>query len=340
MAEQKTNFRSENLRAKRENQKRSPARKPRKPQSDSQNKLPPVLMRNSFTPMAQPKGKKKSKSPKRRYDIALASPGVEIRLPAMPSVRLGWRLLSAAMAAALLFLLYHFWTAPVYQVQAAELEGNHYLSSETVNSMLNLFNQPIFMVDPQQVETDLQRAFPGLMVDASVQIVLPATVIVTVQEREPVIAWEYGGELIWVDADGISFEPLGANDSLIKVSATGLPPAPIVINDAQEEQEDGVNPLDEILTPEAFMLPEMVAAVITMRSQAPEGQALVFDPQHGLGWHDKNRGWDVYFGMDVSNIDEKLIVYKAIRKQMKVDGLSPVLISVEHVHAPYYRLEP
>ena len=167
MAERKTTPRSENLRANRKTkQKRSPARKPRKSQSNSQNKMPPVLMRSGFTTMPQPKKKKKSKAPKRRYDIALSSPGVEIRLPAMPSVRLGWRLVSAALAVGLLFLLYHFWTAPIYQVQAAELEGQHYLNSEKVNRMLNLYNKPIFMVDPQQMETDLQRAFPGLMVDS------------------------------------------------------------------------------------------------------------------------------------------------------------------------------
>lgn len=341
MAERKIKSRSEDLRAKRKSkQKRSPARKRRTVRDDSQNKMPPVLMRSGLTSMAQPKKKKKSKAPKRRYDIALSSPGVEISLPAMPSVRLGWRLVSAALAVGLLVLLYHFWTSPIYQVQAAELEGNHYMRSETVNQMLNLNTKPIFMVDPQQMETDLQRAFPGLMVGASVHIVLPATVIVTVEEREPLILWEYGGVMTWIDSNGISFDPIGENNTLIKVSATGLPPAPIVILDDQENLDDGINPLDEILTPEAFMTPEMVAAILTMDKQAPDGAPLAYDPQHGLGWHDKNRGWDVYFGMDISNIDEKLIVYKAIRKQLKNEGISPVMVSVEHIHAPYYRLEP
>ena len=30
---------------------------------------------------------------------------------------------------------------------------------------------------------------------------------------------------------------------------------------------------------------------------------------------------------------------KAIRKQLKAEGISPVMISVEYIHAPYYRLE-
>ena len=90
------------------------------------------------------------------------------------------------LAVGLFILLYHLWTAPLYQVQAAELEGNHYLNTETINRVLNLYNKPIFTVDPQQMESDLQRAFPSLLVDSSVQIILPATVIVTIQERQPV----------------------------------------------------------------------------------------------------------------------------------------------------------
>ena len=141
MAERKITSRSENLREKRENKaNRTPARKPRVPQSASQN-MPPVLMRGGFTSMASLKQKRKGKNPKRRFDIALSSPGVEIRLPALPSVSLGWRLLSAVMATGLLVLFYHLWTSPLYQVQVAELEGNQFLDNETVNQVINLYQQ-------------------------------------------------------------------------------------------------------------------------------------------------------------------------------------------------------
>jgi hypothetical protein len=85
---------------------------------------------------------------------------------------------------------------------------------------------------------------------------------------------------------------------------------------------------------------EMVAALDRMDNHAPKGVPIAYDPRHGLGWHDTKRDWDVYFGLDLSNIEEKLIVYDAIRQKMREDGISPAMISVEHVHAPYYRLEP
>ena len=200
--------------------------------------MPPVLMRKDFTSMERPQSKGKGRRPKRHFDIALSSPGVEIRLPAIPSIHLGWRLLSIVLAVGLFVILYHLWTSPLYQVQVAELEGSHYLDQETVNQMLNLYNKPIFTIDPKQMETDLQRAFRDLLVDSSIQVIWPATVIVTVQERQPIIAWEQGGETVWVDDEGVAFDPVGENNDLIKVSAAAEPPAPIIYQDSQSNDQE------------------------------------------------------------------------------------------------------
>jgi hypothetical protein len=65
---------------------------------------------------------------------------------------------------------------------------------------------------------------------------------------------------------------------------------------------------------------------------------LIYSHEHGLGWKD-GRGWEVYFGTDIQDIDMKLQVYKAILKEIKKKDVRPIFISVEFVHAPYYRLE-
>jgi hypothetical protein len=35
----------------------------------------------------------------------------------------------------------------------------------------------------------------------------------------------------------------------------------------------------------------------------------------------------------------KMAVYQALVDQLKSEGIQPALISVEYVHAPYYRME-
>ena len=66
---------------------------------------------------------------------------------------------------------------------------------------------------------------------------------------------------------------------------------------------------------------------------------MVYSVDHGLGWKEK-KGWTVYLGLNLNDIDMKLQVYKAIEKYLKKAKLKPALVSVESVHAPYYRMEP
>ena len=64
----------------------------------------------------------------------------------------------------------------------------------------------------------------------------------------------------------------------------------------------------------------------------------MYTENRGLGWQDP-QGWDVFFGADLNDIEMKLLVYDAIVAYVLREGIQPELISVEFVHAPYYRLE-
>jgi hypothetical protein len=75
-----------------------------------------------------------------------------------------------------------------------------------------------------------------------------------------------------------------------------------------------------------------------MNAHIPEGAALIYDPISGMGWRDPG-GWEVYFGNDLSNVALKQVMYQAILERLEAVGVSPVMISVVHVDAPYYRTE-
>jgi hypothetical protein len=86
-----------------------------------------------------------------------------------------------------------------------------------------------------------------------------------------------------------------------------------------------------------LLAPEMVQSILLVSEQAPAGAKLIYDPIHGLGWKDR-RGWDVFLGND-QDVAVKLSVYRSILDHLKGSENRPVIISVEYVHAPYYRLE-
>jgi len=262
--------------------------------------------------------------PRRRFDVALSMPGVEMRLPSIPQVAFGWRFFSFLLVAALGTLIYHLWTSPQYHVQAAQVVGLQRLGGADINAVLDVRDEPIFAIDPVQLEARLQQAFPEFS-SVDVKVSLPGELVVTVEERQPILAWRQDGRTVLVDANGISFPMREQNTAL-----------PALVVEAHGSPLMGDLPLEGSGV-QQFMTVEMVSAIVSMSGQAPQGTPLMYDPTRGLGWRDA-QGWEVYFG-DTNNMDIKLRVYKAIAQKLDEDGIQPALISVEHAHLPYYRLE-
>jgi hypothetical protein len=84
--------------------------------------------------------------------------------------------------------------------------------------------------------------------------------------------------------------------------------------------------------------PAIIDAASLLKSQMPENSSLVYSKLNGLGWNDP-RGWQVYFGLSFNDMPEKLAMYQSIVDQLTQNNIKPSLISVENIHAPYYRLE-
>lgn len=289
-------------------------------QTKPQRGLPPVLVRGAGSMAQAPVGRKQERA-RRRYDVALSVPGAEVRLPALPELRFGWRLLSGLLVLVFAGMLYFAWTASMFQVGELQIQGMNRLTAADFDRVLAVSGEPIFTLDPGELKQELSLAFQDLSA-VDVKIALPAEVVVEVAEREPVLRWSEQGREIWVDAQGYAFEPRGDPGELVAVEGLRPPmPAPA---------EGEVNPL--------FADPALVSAVVSMSAHLPPDTAVVYDHEHGLGWSDWH-GWQVYFGFDMDQIDMKLKVYEALVENFDRRGIQPALISLEFIHAPYYRLE-
>ncbi|MBM3144297.1 MAG: FtsQ-type POTRA domain-containing protein [Chloroflexi bacterium] len=332
MKSKKPQTRSERIRAKRQSGIKPSAPRRRRKQSGSGRGIPPVMVREVRTAHPARRPKKKSKLVKRRFDIALPTPGVEVRLPSLPTVRPGWRLLSSLLVLLLSAVLYYIFNSPMYRVHEVQMDGLARLSSDTISRSLLVYNRSVFMIEPEVLEDRIINIFPGV-VSASVRVGFPAIVEVEIEEREPVIAWEQNEDVHWVDAQGMAFPPRGEAENLVRVLASTSPPAPFVLEEVESTTEG-----DETLR--AFMSPEMAASIIALSGIAPDGVPLVFDERHGFGWRDPG-GWDVYFGAQTSDaaMATKLAIYEAAVQRLSEEGIRPTLISLEYLHAPYYRME-
>jgi cell division septal protein FtsQ len=305
---------------------------------------PPVMVRGGMGGMAfgrtASSRMKKQKNTRRRYDVPLKVQGAEVRLPSIPIIHLGWRALSlmVLMMTASLFLI---WKAPVFQVTDVKAEGLKRLTVGDLNTVMGTVGSSVFTVDPNDLEEALTLAFPELS-SIAVKVNLPASIKVVVTEREPVIAWLQDDNEAWVDGEGISFPPRGNPErTLVRVEGHGTPPGVTTETNTTITSQSlpaGMTGTVASPLPSLRLTPKLVSSILSLGGSMPADTVLVYDSEHGLGWNDPN-GWEVYFGAEDQDLQMKLRVYETLVDHLQNEGIQPELISVEYVHAPYYRME-
>ncbi len=270
-----------------------------------------------------------------RYDVAVTNPYARgagrgapgaFRLPSLvlPSFHFGLRWLSGLLLSLALVATYILFSNPFFRVSEAQVYGNGRVTTQDINSVSGILNQPVVLLNPAQIEYNIMSAFPEIY-GVYVQVGLPADVTITVSERQPIAAWTQDGQTVWVDAQGFAFPPRGTVEGLISITATGAPPLPANFDPNQ------------VLGARPFLAYHLTAALLTLAPQLPEGSSLIYDPQYGLGWQDP-RGWQAYFGQTDGDMAMKLQTYQVLLQNLSQRGATPALISVSYPGAPFYRL--
>jgi cell division protein FtsQ len=307
---------------------------------------PPVMARNQVFGVTIAE-RQPARKTRRRYDVRLDEQGTELSLPAIPRLRVGWRFASVVVSVFFGLALYHIWNSPTYRVEAAEVNGLKIMGKSEINNALGLSNDQVFSLDADLMRQELLDGFPELKA-VSVEIDLPNTVAVSVTERIPVLVWRRGEQSLLLDAEGMAFPNRGgAVPTNCPVVEAKSDPPPLGFTDPISDTLDTLVAAanDEAMYGEAtlaeatpLLSQDMVFAYLLLSQKLPKGAQLVYDPEHGIGWADR-REWFVYFG-NAEDIETKLSIYNMMLENIKALEVRPKMISVEYVHAPYYRLEP
>jgi hypothetical protein len=261
---------------------------------------------------------------RRRFAIALDIPGAELHLPALPVVRFGWRFLSGILVVLLVGLLYTLWNSPTYRVESASISGIQRLTTQEVNTVLNVAGSSIFAVEPERLKRELKEAFPELH-DITIQASFPAKVVVEVVERQPVLAWKQGSLTFWIDEDGVAFPPRGEAELTVTVEALDAP--------RLESEADG-----QVSESQVFLDPGLIPSILSVGEFAPAQAILLYDREHGLGWRDP-QGWQVFLGLEAGGMETRLQVYEELVDHLTEQDIVPAMISVEYLDAPFYRMD-
>ncbi len=284
---------------------------------------------------------------KRRVSVGVGN-GAEVIFRNIPVIRPGWRLLSAFLVLLIGAALYIAWNTPALKVNHVILAGNKRVSAADIQAILNLNGQQIFAVDPNLIVKKITESFPEVT-NVTAEINSPADVVISFEERTPVITWTYNKTSYLVDQSGYIFMPHGKVTTPVTIKANEPPPllevpkpAGTPAPDAQAKNasltKDNSAASQSISLVGKHLSPVVMSSAIKLTAMLKKSTPLAYSNVDGLGWHDSG-GWDVYIGLDLNNMDTKLLMYKAVVAQIKKDGVTPILISVENPDTPYYRTE-
>jgi hypothetical protein len=337
---------------------------------------PPVMARGSTSgsglgSASGRMGNRRQKSGRKLYNVPLKTRGsdtpiAEMRISSLPHIGFSWRVASFGLLVLMAVSLYLLWTSPMYLVEKPKVHGLKQITTSDVSRALAMSGKPVFALNPARMQQDLLDTFPEFSA-AAVQIELPNTVNITVTERTPALVWKQDDRSYLIDTEGMTFPAREGSDLSVYITVEATGPLPIGVTGlitstqtspsvAEEKQQknqgdgssDALRSLGALADQLPFALPlentarpflpkEMVAAVLLLSEQLPKDAQLIYDPVRGFGWQDR-RGWQVYMG-NFEDIALKEQVYRAILEKIRATGEKPSLISVEFVHAPYYRLE-
>lgn len=286
------------------------------------------------------------RTPRRTFYVTMdQAAGTELRLPSLPLVNPGWRLLSGLIVIITMVGIYSLLNSSFFRITTAEVSGVERLSADEINAKLELEDLPIVEIDTGELTQKLSSAYPEL-VGVQVGVELPNIVTVYATERKPVIAWQKGDQLQWLDAEGIAFPARGDAGPLVIINTEDdLPLTPVVVDPkveatltAAKTAGETVDGKDIPVTGPRKVEPSLITAAEALSQKLPPETQLVYSKENGLGWVDP-QGWQVFIGRDLGNFEEKFQMYQGLVSYLSSQGITPSLVSVEHTDAPYYRLE-
>lgn len=280
-------------------------------------------------------------------------PGTEMRLPAIPVFRPGWRLFSGFIAIAMLVGIYSLMNSAYFQVSSVEVQGLKRISAQEVNETLKLQEESIINVDGSTLREALVSKYPELT-QVQVSVSLPNYVTVSAVERTPVMAIQKGDSVQWVDSEGVIFPQRGDAGALLTIHTEDDLPLAAAPLDAKAATADAANPsvdpaqlvtagLSAAPAAKTAPAPQKIDPILISAAQAlsqkiPPDSTLVYNKLNGLGWTDQ-QGTQVFIGKDMSDYDAKVVLYQQIAQYLTDQGQKATLIDVENVSAPFYRVE-
>lgn len=225
-----------------------------------------------------------------------------------------WRIVSGLMIVMLSIVLFVFFYSDIFYVSNISVRGQGYMTVEEVFTYADIANYHIFWVEAEQVRQNVMR-YPSVA-DAEVTIAWPPNMVsIILEEREPILSWEQGETVFWVDIQGNKMDVREDRPDLIRIMVDD----PLVaIPLGQDDRLDT----------------DIVYGLIQLYDLRSDIQAWQYDRVKGLGFRNSN-GWEVWFGIGI-DMAEKMKIYETLSSDIIARGIQISELNIVNPDAPYY----
>ena len=263
-------------------------------------------------------------------------------------LRLSWRILSGVLIIVFISVIAIAWRSPEFHITEVKVDGLKRIKQEEVQEILNLQGQSIFTLQPTFIQRSLSPAFPEFKnIDTAVN--LNNQVLLSVIERQPLITWKTNDNILWIDEEGYVIPLRGEAGEMLIIESHDYPDfnypslsekGVVEISKYHQKRNNWKSPLHsmEWFKYHQQITPPLLDSILKLSALVPENKTLLYDSHRGLGWHDPH-GWMIFIGFNLENIIEKWMMYEKIVSELSQRGIQPTLVSIEYLHAPYYRLD-
>jgi POTRA domain, FtsQ-type len=218
------------------------------------------------------------------------------------------------------FAIYGVGASPAFEFGELRIEGATYTDPDAVQrTMEEARGENLFRLSTAPLIASL-REIPTVA-DARIAIALPGTLVVTLDERQPVLVWKVGSQRYLVDGDGLLVGRLGDDEP---PAAAELPA--VVDERARSSSFDVGVRLDPVDVDAATRLASLDPTQI---GSSARKLAVVATDDHGFEVRAQPEGWTAIFGFYTPSLRRTDIIPGQVRLLTRLlDGREPEIATI------------
>jgi cell division septal protein FtsQ len=206
----------------------------------------------------------------------------------------------------------YLWLSDTFYVTRIGVAGNVLTPAQEIVQASGIGGQHMLWVNHAAASERVANGIPSIK-SARVDCQLPNRCVIKVQERQPSVAWRFGGAVTWIADDGMAFAAKrDANLPLITIDA---PQGPALLPGKEADQR-------------------IVKAAVAVAKAMPSVRSYKYTVEHGLEFQSED-GFPVYLGLG-ENMADRAMMWKAVEAELKAQGVIPQFVDLRYPVAPYF----